>query len=141
MTNLEKLEADIRGKLTRLMELTEGCLIKRGKFTERITFVERSDLVATITIEVGYSDSNWRSISEINKLFTIIGHDPKLNDVLEWIGIKYSDDIEIDCTGQFSKYNYEYESFQYESDWKWDLSKFLLKDQSQELIDYLAGLI
>jgi len=68
---------------------------------------------------------------------------PMLNDVLEWLHNKYETYRRhtIDTYGHLNinyRYSYGDEVVQMSS---WDLSKPYLKDQSNELIDYLAGLI
>lgn len=64
-----------------------------------------------------------------------------LNDVLEWLGIigEFENQYAIESDGELKLWD------TWDHEWnlkaKWDLSKPLLKDQSQELIDYLKGLI
>lgn len=127
MTNLERLEKDIREKLPRLMELTEGCVInykhsdanvinKRGS---EYCLVKASGIVEWVK---DYVIINYR----------IIGHDPMLSDVLEWYS--FTNGLCFDPPRQ-SIYGFYFKTF------AWDLSKPHLKDQSQELIDYLASLI
>lgn len=94
MTNLEKLEADIRGKLPRLQE---------------------------------------------KKIFDLASQTPKLNDILEWLGLKMRTTYAVTCNGEIIKIFSREEVDSINKYWK--LEKPYLKDQSQELIDYLAGLI
>lgn len=69
---------------------------------------------------------------DLNKC--IIGHEPQLNDVLEWLKIK---GIQIrDTTEPNLLYFGDYKNFNY-----WNLEYNLLKDQSEELINYLTNLI
>jgi hypothetical protein len=126
MTNLERLEKDIREKLPRLMELTEGCFINYKHSNAKLINKRGSEyclLKASGIVEwvQDYVIINYR----------IIGHDPILSDVLEWLSIKdnntnvelYEDGLDIDGNAL------------------WCLEIPFLKDQPQELIEYLATLI
>lgn len=139
MTNLERLEKDIREKLPRLMELTEGCIFKSIKYTYKIIYYDKiSKLFKVLYINDG--DCTWKYQEEIYNQ-TIIGHDILLNDILEWLGT-INQDYTFENNG-FLLYYYEdgYCRIEGSTKPKWDLSKPLLKDQPQELIDYLASLI
>lgn len=140
MTNLEKLEKDIREKLPRLVELTEGCelnymgikfsILKRNEAENLFTLT--SDDIPSYTVQ---------SIHHVESKCEVIGHPVMLNDVLEWLGIKaeYIDEYAIDSAGKLLKFDDDY-GYEYLGK-KWDLFKPYLKDQPQELIDYLASLI
>jgi hypothetical protein len=122
MTNLHILEADIRGKIPRLIDLTEGC---------RLIFQDKPKTIMLVDEEpekyfLVYSENKtggWYSAEFIKSKATVIGKDPMLNDVYAWLII-----LE-DCAEVRDLVD------------KWDLSKPYLRDQSQELIDYLATLI
>lgn len=66
-----------------------------------------------------------------------------LSDVLERLSTisEYQDQYCIDSKGYFLDYVEQEGNYVLCSNCKWDLSKPYLKDQSQELIDYLATLI
>lgn len=139
MKNLEKLEKEIRLKLPRLIELSEGCLVKdKHGDIEKILHHYESNLVITID-SIGYVSST--------KIFTdkdvIIGHEIKLNDVLEWFRLKntYTKQTSISFTTREGFIRLGISSDDHYLIGDWDLSKNLLKDQSQELIDSLSELI
>jgi hypothetical protein len=135
MTNLERLEADIRARLPRLMELTEGC---------RLIFQDKPKTIMLVDEEpekyvLVYSENKtggWYSAEFIKSKATVIGKDPMLNDVLDWLDIKGIYAFTSD--GEMIE---SYEGWDTPTKSKWNLSKPLLKDQSQELIDYLVTLI
>lgn len=130
MNNLEKLTADIRNKIPRLMELTEGCEYRYEDQTYKVDGIYRKFQNGYLSVggEILFRDE-----------YDIIGHDPMLNDVLEWLGLNYSYNFFIDSIGQICNYN------QGLSGWiikgKWELKSPYLKDQSSDLIDYLVALI
>lgn len=142
MNNLEKLTADIRSRIPRLMGLTEGCLLER-KGLHKIVFLDKEEALFFIfSIEHFYSD--WKSLKDINSNYKIIGAEPMLNDVLEWLQI-IDWTLAICSNGVLIEEQVQNEYYTVHTELnlepKWDLSKPLLKDQSQNLIDYLVTLI
>ncbi len=130
MTNLQKLEADIRQKLPRLMELTEGCLFN-FKLMDKTT----SKTFKVQWIEGDIINANNGYCRVISSSVNVIGHDPNLNDVLEWLGIEYM----INGKGTICKWSDD--EYRYIPQDNWNLSEPLLKNQDQSVINYLAGLI
>ncbi|MEE6130246.1 hypothetical protein V2E39_22800 [Chryseobacterium arthrosphaerae] len=136
MKELEELTREIREKMPRLMELKEGQRL--------ITLIsdEANDIYegAYETIGIGAYLLENGDIEiggyeyEIGKHFEIVGFDPMLNDVLEWMP---DNQVFMNMTGGFWK--------SYMTDiiklGQWDLSKPYLKDQSSELITFLYSLI
>lgn len=124
---LNELTEAIRKSIPRLMELSEGCELE--KYNEKYKIHEVKNERYYLTNILG-----GHTKYEIDRDYTIIGHEPKLNDVLEWLkikGIKITDTTDdlLLCFG-----GYKYYSF-------WDLSKSKLSDQSKELINFLHDLI
>lgn len=128
MTNLEKLEKEIRDKLPRLMELSEGCIVDINNLSKvRLTH-------PIVTNEDGRICTPYHVYTD----FKVIGHEVLLNDVLEWLGVisekGFPYAVLTDCSLT------KWDSPDFVDAGKWDLTKPHLKDQSQELIEYLAGL-
>ncbi|MRM93753.1 hypothetical protein D1Z98_01850 [Riemerella anatipestifer] len=131
MTTQDKLQAitaDIRQKLPRLMELEEGCLIRDKEINVTFTITERDDKFQLLYV----NGNNCFSFDFFKSRFEVIGKDPMLTDVLEWLG-----------TELYTVFTYGLEV--YGSDevymFTWDLSKPYLKDQSEEVIDFLYNFI
>lgn len=151
MKALEELTADIREKLPRLKELEAGC-----KFTRKDEF---GIIWENIILQVGgggqiadtgdYHDACYEVYSNRDGIETfadldreienVIGKDPMLNDVLEWIN---DDSISVYCDGCFC---HAENGLYYLEDGndiiRWDMSSPNLKDQSPKLIEFLHGLI
>jgi hypothetical protein len=127
MTNLERLEADIRAKLTRLMEPTKGCLFYFYGSVYTINHIDEFNVYASKS----YREHTCIIREKFDIYACVYGHDPMLNDVLEWMWVK--DNSRLLETHQ--------SNLLIDSSNKWDLSHPYLKDQSQEIIDYLASLI
>ncbi len=102
----EKLQAvtdDIRAKLPRLMELEKGCLVRdreTGGLGEVVAFENKF-------IYVEWKDN--RGVSKetsktLNDYTEIIGKEPMLNDVMEWLNSfgfnRNSEDISINQLGE-----------------------------------------
>ncbi|WP_018675753.1 hypothetical protein [Riemerella columbina] len=161
MTTAEKLQAitaDIREKLPRMMELEEGCILKYPIFNRAKTEII-SDYEAKIINVFGggqiadtgdyddlecfmYSDDSWverKNLTEDN--YEVIGKEPMLTDVLEWV-YKVSDlaskskELQVSFDGYFCVYDHAWEKVEI-CKICWDLSKPYLKDQSEEVIDFL----
>lgn len=80
-------------------------------------------------------------ISKLERLEFLTYYDVKLNDVLEWLRCIHRAGILIDGYGNFWDLDTEDDYKVSHTDLFWDLSSVSLKDQSKELIDYLASLI
>lgn len=150
MKELEELTREIREKLPRLMELSEGQRlitlisdepndIYEGAY-ERIGI--GAELLENGNIEIGGYEY------EIGKSFEVVGKDPMLNDVLEWHQDYYSKNSHFEVetfSAEGVKYSigcfYSYDSDDEIEKYFWDLSKTYLKDQSPELIKFLHSLI
>jgi hypothetical protein len=145
MTNLEKLTQDIRAKLPRLMELTEGCLLDNVRIgvIHKVIEVQNEPMEPCILIQNPLTYRNvWEYPETVKKDYNVIGREPMLNDVLEWL----SNHVNEYYSYSIGSHGYLMEcalfsEWDYKDDLKWDLSKPYLRDQSQELIDYLAELI
>ncbi|GEJ46040.1 hypothetical protein [Chryseobacterium sp. ON_d1] len=77
------------------------------------------------------------------KELPIIGLEPMLNDVLEWLSLK-SDTIDyygFDSAGNYLWFNHALNKFSTNPTVKWTLSNPYIKDQSPELIKFLHSLI
>ncbi len=136
-TKEQKLKAvtdDIRAKLPRLMELSEGC--------EFISEDVRYQVILNLEKWVLTFDGN--NIDKIHCDYIkdtrskIIGKEPMLNDVLEWLEKgKSANTFNINSRGalfiEFSATN-GYCGI-------WDLSKPYLHQQSEELINFLYELL
>jgi hypothetical protein len=140
MTNLEKLEKEIRANIPRLTELSEGCIIDTPYGTAKvnnITLDEDFQDVVFICKQLQYRACPVKHI-------TIIGHEIQLNDVLEW----FRDETNIiggsltaSFTNRLDSLRLGISGYDYYLIGDWDLSKNLLKDQSEDLIKSLSELI
>lgn len=134
MTTAEKLQAitkDIREKLPRLMQLEEGCFIK-DKGTDAIGKIVCIKGEAYI---IEWLDSTYRylkydqcSDDYVKNRFRSLGKEPMLTDVLEWLGTELYTIVTqgLEVYGKDDLYMFT-----------WDLSQPYLKDQSEEVIDFL----
>lgn len=131
---LNELTDAIRKAIPRLMELSEGCEII-SKIVDYFNNIEiESNFIIGKNAEFDGEDIVIGEYCYGLINFTIIGHEPLLNDVLEWLKIK----SEI-VFGFNDKRLYDHFKV-----WKlndWDLSKSKLSDQSEQLINFLHGLI
>lgn len=143
------------------MELEEGCLVK-------IKFNDYADYIAKVIEITGgnqiadtgdYDDfyvilnSNFLGYEKRytdDEDIEIIGKEPMLTDVLEWVKIteKYLYSflvLTVDFYGSICNIYHDSEHLSsiigYNKNIKWDLSKPYLKDQSNEVIDFLYNLI
>ena len=126
---LNELTTEIRKSIPRLMELSEGCEIK---IQYDVSFFITGNCFDTY-YAISEDGCNFKTLDSIDIMETI-GHEPLLNDVLEWLKIK----SEI-VFGFNDKRLYDHFKV-----WKlndWDLSKSKLSDQSEQLINFLHGLI
>lgn len=135
---LNELTNAIRQSIPRLMELSEGCLIYDNKRNDcYIVVMNHKNVLECILNGVKITAMN----KELNENYTIIGHEPLLNDVMEWLGtIKEVEDYLIYSDGYIKEYSYILKDYYY-MNVTWDLTKSKLKDQSPELIDFLHELI
>ena len=126
---LNELTTEIRKSIPRLMELSEGCEIK---IQYDVSFFITGNCFDTY-YAISEDGCNFKTLDSIDIMETI-GHEPLLNDVLEWLKIK----SEI-VFGFNDKRLYDHFKV-----WKlndWDLSKSKLSDQSEQLINFLHDLI
>lgn len=132
MKELEELTRDIREKIPRLMELSEGQTLKS------LIAHPANDICKDSYYTVGYHEDYSCKIENehieiggyiyiVNRDFEIIGKEPMLNDVLEC----------IKKTVIADKNETAYNIITH----NWNLSHPYLKDQSPELIKFLHSLI
>lgn len=120
---LQEITADIRRKLPRLMELKEGCLLKpHWGESEYIIDAIKPTSISIHRIKDGVNTLVPKDKVELEKNYTIIGAEPKLYDLAEYL---YNKEPKIDIA----------------KDIKWDITKIYLKDQGEELIYFLHNLI
>lgn len=157
MTTQEKLKLVtgwIRQDIPRLMELSDGCWVRKKRllypefeeneyFYNHIRGVYQGDKSYILFSydedgEVGQSsvDKDY-----LDKHFEVVGHEPMLNDVLEWVKLNQFliDDLYVDEDGYFGLIDYGLREFKCLNA-HWDLSKRYLKDQSDEVIEFLYNL-
>mgnify|MGYP003493460301 CR=1 FL=1 len=119
---LNELKAEIRKAIPRLMELSEGCEIKIQYDVSFFITGKSFDTYYAVS-ENGW---NFKTLDSIDIMETI-GHEPLLNDVLEYF-LEYTS---LDFNTRQMAYILA----------SWDLSKSKLSDQSPELINFLHDLI
>ena len=127
---LNELKAEIRKAIPRLMELSEGCEIK---IQYDVSFFITGNCFDTY-YAISEDGCNFKTLDSIDIMETI-GHEPLLNDVLEWF-LSVKDDSMLftsTCGNIFLGLNKDKQI--------WDLSKSKLSDQSPELINFLHDLI
>lgn len=131
MKELEELTREIREKLPRLKELSDGTIVK-SLFNDKRNFITKDAFY-----QIGYSEDcicladnvnvNIDGYSYKTSSFEIIGKEPMLNDVLEC----------IKKTVIADKNETAYNIIAH----NWNLIHPYLKDQSPELIKFLHSLI
>ncbi|MFJ1490736.1 hypothetical protein [Capnocytophaga canis] len=136
---LASLEAQIRNDIPRLTELREGCYLKHNIASSiyKIYCVDHYNyrLFRPSDKEIWILSKELLEKSLLKKeIFEIIGHDIMLNDVLEWLGkvLKEATEYRIGYTN-IGKFGVKYR----EMLGVMDLSKPLLKDQSEYFIKFL----
>ncbi len=144
MTHEEKLQAitaDIREKLPRLMEIEKGCFIQNDVEIWELWESEDKKTIPGLRISILGNESRLFNIEDLKKdqEYKIIGKEPMLNDVLEYLDVI---NIEIKLMAT----NREGASVLYleKDEWtieEWDLFNPYLKDQSEEVITFLYGLL
>ena len=146
MTKEQKIEAlsnEIRKALPYLMEFSEGCIFfnkRQGYFKAHfISKIADFDLSKTHIIKAcveGNSSANFYYPLSCE----LVGHEPMLNDILAWHSNKgrnkYSHFEAVKSEGYFFIYDGEENCYV-----TWNLEKPYLKDQSDELINFLYSLI
>jgi|688.fasta_scaffold81681_7 hypothetical protein len=145
MNELEQLTEEIKKELPRLMELTDGCIIKTPHWNIFIQMYEKNKYDDYYIFGSSIFNDNYDKIcsvaniyKEFSKETSIIGHPILLSDVLEWLKGINTEIHSINKYGLFHDRNWNGAK---DLKCAWDLSKPYLKDQSQELIDYLHSLI
>ncbi len=152
MTHKEKLKAvteEIRSKLPRLMELEKGCLIKcrEGNYYKIVqihdTYLDVLNCRLNVIIHPKWDLRKETHLKSFLSAYKIIGQEPMLNDVLEWISIDGIRIVMIDEFGSFHVYDSRAKKKELTSiaGLGWNLSKPYLKDQSIELINFLYELL
>ncbi len=145
MTHEQKLQAvtaDIRAKLPRLINLEDGCLVfdKKSKQIGQITRV-----INDVYIIVWKDDKvtpNHIIEDVVNDNCSVIGKEPMLNDVLEWLSDLEIKNEELNSSlGVSLFYGKDFRFKTCKNEVNWDLSKPYLKDQSEELVNFLFELI
>ena len=119
---LSELKVEMRKAIPRLMELSEGCVIENEYKTKYKIYYNEIRYYNVFNDEL-VSNS---IVKPLSKSYNIIGKEPQLNDVLEWLGNKFINNNTNYITQVLSL---------------WDLSKPYLKDQSEDLINFLYNLI
>lgn len=138
MKELEELTLEIREKLPRLMELTEGQNLE-SLINDSSVLIVKGEIFTIGKFDCFLSEKdNEIEVGgyyyQAGKEFKIIGRDPMISDVLEWFDENYT--IQVN-EGFFTRGWFDTEGLFYE----WDMSKPYLKDQSPELIKFLHSLI
>lgn len=142
---LAEIEAVIREDIPRLSELREGCILQNEwskDFFKVYDETENHIRIFQLNSDVPNEQViNKKHINTYTPLI-IIGHDIMLNDVLEWIKFN-AFSVEFQENGDFNlhrelKLSKSIERYGFVN---WNLSKPLLKDQLEELINFLYTLI
>lgn len=137
MTKYEELKKVICEALPRLKNRVNGFIIQSPRWNVFSRTYEKDvyDDYVVFNYNV-YDDSgnifckSWEIDKEFYQLEKcILGIDPTLSDVLEWSQNIQENDATLNRYGLW-----------FTDDITWDLSKPLLKDQSEELIDYLISI-
>lgn len=138
---LNELTEAIRKSIPRLMELSEGCEII-SKIEDYFNNIEiESNFIIGKNAEFDGEDIVVGDYFYSTDNFTIIGHEPLLNDVFEWLGtINEIEDYLIYSDGEIRRWSYGKMDY-IPTECSWDLSKSKLSDQSEELINFLHDLI
>ncbi len=146
-TKAEKLKAvteDIRSKLPRLMKLEKGCLVfntrteHRGEILEVFANKKRNNPTYLVHWISSMPLVNTYDEDYLLPEIEIIGKEPMLNDVLEWLEKgKSANTFNINSRGAI------FIEFSATSGYCgiWDLSKPYLHQQSEELINFLYRLL
>ncbi len=136
---LKKVTADIRVKLPRLMELEKGCLVD-AEHTGRWEIIY-CDFTGEKAIY--YAINEFLEIVELSQgdIVKIIGKEPQFADVIEWLSDVEVKDKKINDSLDISLfYGKDFRLKTCKNEVRWDLSKPHLKDQSEELVNFLFEL-
>lgn len=142
---LNELTTEIRNAIPRLMEFSDGCEII-SKIEDCYNDIEiESNFIIGKNAKFYGEDIFIGGYFYSTDNFTIIGHEPLLNDVLQWLSIiSRFDEYCINCTGDIIEIHEDENDrrrwFEIQN-LKWDLSKSKLSEQSPELINFLHDLI
>ncbi len=141
MTNLEKLEEAIYKSLPRLKEIKVGQRFHSKYYGEIVAtkITKHSKDIYSIygfDIKEGLPRDNYYP-----RDLTILGQEIALNDVLAFLNEISGNRYCITSDNRLMKQKYIFGHFEEIGLWIVDLSKPLLKDQSQELINYLTELL
>ena len=146
MNKLEELEKEIRKELPELMEVSRGCIIN-DEYYGLCTVINADNTHDLVYQTYCYDhDKGLPKVIDFNKkdLDKIIGHPIQLHHVLKWLKCIEHDlnvfELNIKLTGQFFWTMVENPYEIINTIIFWDFDK-LLKDQSEDLIDYLHRLI
>ncbi len=137
MSNYDLLKQKISKAIPRLVDMSKGQLftIRNMPFHyEFLHFIYNDDeeiveIAALYNGEVDVFDYEYFT----NQHITIYGKEPLLSDVLEWMKGLHTEIHSINKYGHFHDRVWN-------GIYSWDLSKPYLKEQNQELIDYLCTL-
>ncbi|GIZ15539.1 hypothetical protein [Capnocytophaga catalasegens] len=157
MTTEQKYQAvtkAIRKALPRLVDVEKGCIVRalhnnKGVIVDIENCLGLDDIVSYgVLLPYGeIKELKYLTLSE----FEIIGKEPMLNDVLEVLpkllppeNRYYSEEIYLSSDGEFYRTYLNYKDaneLEYLHHNGWDLSKPYLKDQSEDLINFLYNLL
>ena len=132
---LNELKVEMRNAIPRLMELSEGCEIKIQYDVSFFITGKAFDTYYAVSV----NGCNFKTLDSID-IMEKIGHEPLLNDVLEWHSSNGIDKYSHFEVSKGEAYFSIYDGEENESI-IWDLSKSKLSDQSPELINFLHDLI
>jgi len=143
MSNYDLLKQRIQEAIPTLMDWSIGNIIKQieGENSGDIYTIGYDCWLTSNGKYIELDDSLEYNLSD----FILIGKEPMLNDVLEWLKSisEYTDKYCITIGGDFLKMNFIQSSFELinsHTNPRWDMSKPYLKDQSTELIEWLSTL-
>jgi hypothetical protein len=145
MSNYELLKQKIQEAIPKLMAIEIGQIFHSKYYGNIIATKVKKHSQNTYsiygfdTIE-GLPRDNYYPID-----LKLVGKEPMLNDILGWLKSisEYTDEYCITIGGDFLKMNFIQSSFELinlHTNPRWDMSKTYLKEQNQELINYLCTL-
>jgi hypothetical protein len=130
MTNLEKLENEIRKALPELMELTEGC---------ELEYMGKKCVATKVSPLINVVELNYCTYLYTGENHTILGHPITILHLLRWLGTEKREASSLHWQGYLlDKWGNALHSL---NNVKLDLSNPLLRDQSEEVINELVKLI
>ena len=136
---IEALSNEIRKALPYLMELSEGCLIEDINTNEihkvNSFHIQVGNIIRLHTTDLSNTFGGGSSFNYIPKHHKIIGHEPMLNDVLAWLSNIDTSMYFLNIYGIF--FNRHISNMRI----VWYFEKSHLKDQSEQLINFLYSLI